>query len=329
MAKFIIKRILQTIPVLLLVILLVSALLAMAPGDPAVTVIGVNATQEEIDRFNEMHDLDKPFFERYFLYIYNIVAHGDFGTSYIGNRNVLDVLKSAFPVTLQLVLLATVFMVVIGIPLGVISAYKQYSIFDNIAQALSIAGVSIPGFWLALMLMQTFAVNMKVLPVSGWDGFDTMIMPAITVGLSGAASMMRITRSSMLDVIRQDYIRTARAKGQKEIVVVVHHMLRNSLLPIITVLGTTMGRLFGGCMAVETIFSIPGLSRQLISSIYSRDYPVVQGAVLLIAFICVVLNLLSDILYALVDPRIKSQFQGERKKRIKHGENGLAGGTAA
>ena len=125
----------------------------------------LDATQEEIDRFNEMHDLDKPFFERYFLYIYNIVAHGDFGTSYIGNRNVLDVLKSAFPVTLQLVLLATVFMVVIGIPLGVISAYKQYSIFDNIAQALSIAGVSIPGFWLALMLMQTFAVNMKVLPV--------------------------------------------------------------------------------------------------------------------------------------------------------------------
>lgn len=317
MGKFILKRVLQTIPVLLGVILLVSALLAMAPGDPATTVIGVNATPDEIARFNALHGLDKPFFQRYFLYIYNFIAHGELGTSYIGNRSVVSVLQSAFPVTLQLVLLSTLFMIVVGIPLGVISAYKQYSVFDNIAQTLSIAGVSIPGFWLALMLIITFAVNLGILPVSGWGGFSSRVMPAITVGLSGAASMMRITRSSMLDAIRQDYIKTARAKGQKESVVVVHHMLRNSLLPIITVLGTTMGRLFGGCMAVETIFSIPGLSRQLINSIYSRDYPVVQGAVLLIAFICVSLNLLSDILYALIDPRIKSQFQGKNTAKRK------------
>lgn len=323
MGRFILKRLLQTIPVLLGVIFLVSALLAMAPGDPAVTFLGINATEEAVAQFNETHGLDRPFLERYVSYVYNLVAKGDMGTSYIGNRSVVSVLKDAFPVTLQLVLLSTLFMIIIGIPLGVISAYKQYSVFDSVAQTLSIIGVSMPGFWLALLLIIRFSVKLGVLPASGWNGPASWIMPAITVGLSGAASMMRITRSSMLDVIRQDYIKTARAKGQKEIKVVLHHMLRNSLLPIITVLGTTMGRLFGGCMAVETIFSIPGLSRQLINSIYSRDYPVVQGAVLLIAFICVFLNLLSDILYSLVDPRIKSQFQkrsGKKKQALRKAE---------
>lgn len=315
MGKFIVKRILQTIPILLGVIFLVSALLAMAPGDPAVTFLGVNATEEEVARFHATHGLDKSFIERYFVYLYNLVFQGDLGNSYVGNRAVSSVLAGAFPVTLQLVLMATLFMVIVGIPMGIISAYKQYSIFDNIAQTVSIAGVSMPGFWLGLLLIIVFAVNLRILPASGWAGPKSWIMPAITVGLSGAASMMRITRSSMLDVIRQDYIKTARAKGQNEMVVVVHHMLRNSLLPIITVLGTTMGRLFGGCMAVETIFAIPGLSRQLINSIYQRDYPVVLGAVLLIAFICTTLNLVSDILYTLVDPRIKSQFQKKAPSR--------------
>lgn len=314
MIKFILKRILYTIPVLLGVTLLIFVLLSMAPGEPAITVLGATASEEDIAHFNEVNGLDKPLIVQYVRYLGGVLE-GNLGTSYVGGRSVTDILKDAFPVTLQLVLCATAFMVILGLPLGIISAYKQNSVLDNIAQTLGIIGVSMPGFWLGLMLIIEFAVNQKLLPPSGWSGPKSWILPAITVGLSGAASMMRITRSSMLDVIRQDYIRTARAKGQNEFVVVCHHMLRNALLPIITVVGTTMGSLFGGCMAVETIFSIPGLSRQLINSIYQRDYPVVQGAVLLIAAMCTVINLLVDIIYAMIDARIRSQYQNSGKKK--------------
>lgn len=317
MIRYIARRLLWMIPVLLGVSFLVFVLLAIAPGDPATTNLGQNASVEDIARFNQQNGLDLPIVTRYVRYLYRLLTQGDFGNSYSTTRPVRDLLMERLGVTLQLSLSSLFVVLLVGIPLGIISAIRQYSILDHAGQVLSLVFVSMPNFWLGILFIIFFAVNLKILPASGWNDMRYWILPALTSGLSGAAGMMRTTRSSMLDVTRQDYIKTARAKGQSEWVVVRHHMLRNALLPIITVIGTSIGMSLGNAMTVETIFSIPGLSKLMIDSIYKRDYPVVQGAVFLIALICTIINLLVDLAYAAIDPRIAIQFKNDGKRKIK------------
>ena len=325
MVKFIVKRLLWVIPVLLGASFLIFSLLHASPGDPAITSLGITATQEELDQFNEMHNLNDPLLVQYGKYIYNLAVKGDFGRSYRTNDSVLPRIQDAWPATMKMAGFASVIMILIGVPLGIQSAIRQYSIMDNFASVFGMAGVSMPNFWLGLQLMIIFALNLRWLPASGYSGFRYLILPAVTIGLAGAASLMRITRSSMLEVIRQDYIRTARAKGQSERVIIWHHMLRNSLLPIVTVVALQFVNLMGNAIVVETIFSIPGISKLMIDGINARDYPTVQGAVLVIAFICCIMNLLTDLIYAFIDPRVMAQYKNSgRKKRLTVGREVMA-----
>lgn len=306
------------IPVLLGVTLLVFLLLQMAPGDPAQIILGEDATKEEIEELRNEMGLNDPILIQFGRYVVKLVAEGDMGNSYRSGKPVLKSILERYPTTITLAVFGTVIMLVIGIPIGIISAVKQYSWLDNISVAIGMVGVSMPTFWLGLMLILIFSVKLRMLPASGFYGPAYWILPAATIGFHAAASLMRTTRSSMLECIRQDYVRTARAKGQKEIVVTVHHVLRNAMIPIITVAGMQFGVSLGGAMVVETIFAIPGLGKFIIEAINARDYPIVQGGVLMIALSYSVVNLLVDLLYAAVDPRIKSQFGGKHKvKKVK------------
>ncbi len=319
MLNYIIKRLFMMIPVLLGVTLLVFGLLHMAPGDPAAMVLGPDAEPEMMEKFNHEHYLDRPFLEQYFRYVLGLL-HGEMGNSYKNGRSVSTVLFERIGNTIQLGLSGVLLMLLIGIPLGIISAVKQYTILDNIAQVVGMIGVSLPAFWLALILIRKFALDLRWLPASGWYGPTYKILPALTLGITGAANMMRTTRSSMLDVVRQDYIDTARAKGQSEIKVITHHMLRNAMLPIITVAGNRIGRILGTGVAVESIFSIPGTSKLMIDSIYMRDYPIVQGAILLLAIMCSIINLVTDLIYAFVDPRMMSRVKSTNSIIRKKGQ---------
>lgn len=253
--------------------------------------------------------LDQPFLVQYGNYIKNLVLHFNIGTSYVTKQPVMTEIMSAAPSTLKLALSSMIVAVLIGIPVGVISAVKQYSIFDTVTMIFALIGISMPVFWLGLLLIILFAVKLQWLPAAGYSGFKYMILPAIALGAQSVSVFARMTRSSMLEVIRQDYIRTVRAKGQKEIVVILGHALRNALIPIITILGLQFGGLLGGAVLTESIFSIPGIGRLMVDSINMRDYPVVQGGVIFIAIGFSIVNLLVDLMYAYVDPRIKSQYR--------------------
>ncbi len=315
MGKYILKRILQMIPVLLGVIIVVFTILYLTPGDAAQTMLGTGATEEELAAMRAKLGTDQSYFVQLGRYIKNLVLHGDFGTSWVTGRSVTTELLERFPVTMRLAALSIIIAVILGVTAGVISAVKQYSGFDNVAQVVGLIGVSIPSFWLALMLIIIFSVNLKWLPSSGLDSPKSYILPAVALGLASAAMIMRMTRSSMLDVVRQDYIRTARAKGQKELVVIMKHALKNALIPIITVAGLQFGGLLGGSIAIESIFSIPGIGKFSVEAIKARNMPAVQGSVLLVAIAFSVINLVIDILYSFVDPRIRSQYQKSRKSK--------------
>ena len=311
------------IPVILGVTLVIFIMLALTPGDPARQILGPDATEEQVQELREELGLNDPLPIRYVRYLWDML-HGDLGTSYNSKQPVTKELLERFPTTLLLSILCTVVGAVIGIIFGIISAVKQYTIFDNISRVLALAGISIPSFWLGLMLVVVFSVNLKWLPPSGFYGPEYWVLPAITVGLVQAATVMRQTRSAMLDVVRQDYIRTAKAKGQTELKVVMSHALPNALIPIITVLGMQFGHGLGGAVISEQIFSIPGIGKLMVDSITARDYPVVQGGVLMIAISFTVVNLLVDILYAFIDPRIKALYVGKKTKTKKKVEKGAA-----
>lgn len=317
MLKYIIKRLLWVIPVLLGASLLIFTLLHFAPGKPSQVFLGSNATEEEIAAFNEKHGLDQPFFTQYFTYMKNIITKFDFGNSYKNNVAVSQRIKETYPVTFRLAISALLIMVAIGLPLGVLSAIKQYSILDNIASVLGMLGVSMPNFWLGLQLILLFAYRWQILPPSGFSSPKHYILPALTLGVAGAAALMRTTRSSMLEVIRQDYIKTVRAKGQKESVVIWRHMLKNAMLPIITSIAQRFCVIMGSSLVIENIFAIPGICKLMMESITLRDYIVVIGCVLTIAFTCSIVNLLTDLSYALIDPRIKAQFKNQSKRNKK------------
>lgn len=306
--KYIIRRILMLIPVLLGVTFIVFTLMYITPGDPARLSLGESAPESAVQELREEMGLNKPFLARYGNYIKDLVLHQDIGKSYVTKRPVMQELAASFPATLKLAGLSMLFAILLGIPIGIISAVKQYSWFDSITMIIALIGISMPVFWLGLLLIILFAVNLKWLPSSGFSSIKYMILPAVSLGAQSVAVITRMTRSSMLEVIRQDYIRTARAKGQREKIVVLKHALGNALIPIITVTGLQFGGLLGGAVLTETIFSIPGIGRLMVDSIKMRDFPVVQGGVLFIAIMFSIVNLLVDLLYAYVDPRIKSQY---------------------
>ena len=309
MIKYVLRRVMFLIPVLFGVTFIVFTLMYITPGDPAKLILGEQASAETIQALRQEMGLDQPYLVQYATYVKKAILHQDIGRSYVTNRPVMQEIMSVFPATFQLAIGAMLVAILIGIPVGIISAIKQYSIFDTVSMLIALLGVSMPVFWLGLLLIILFTVKLGWLPASGFTSFKHMIMPALALGAMTAAIVTRMTRSSMLEVIRQDYIRTARAKGQRESVVVLKHALGNALIPIIAVIGLQFGHLLGGAVLTESIFSIPGVGRLMVDSIKMRDFPVVQGGVLFIALSFSLINLLVDLLYAYVDPRIRSQYK--------------------
>lgn len=302
------------VPVLLGVILVVFIMNHISPGNPARILAGENASEEAVAALTEELGLNDPLYIQFFNYVKGIVTKFDLGTSYQTGRPVIDELMDRFPTTAKLALLSICISAVVGISLGIISAVKQNTIIDHLSTGFALLGVSMPAFWAGMMLILVFAIYLKWLPVSGIDGWKNWIMPAFTSSMVGMATITRMTRSSMLDVICQDYIVTARAKGLSEQIIVVKHALKNALIPIITVLGIQLGTMLGGAVLTESVFSVPGLGKFMVDSIKNRDYPVVQGGVLLLAIVFSLANLIVDIIYAYVDPRIKSQYDRGKKR---------------
>jgi len=309
MHKYILRRLLMLIPVILGVTFIIFTMMYFTPGDPARIMLGEAAAEADVIRLRAELGLDDPFLVQFGRYVKDAVVHQDIGRSYTTKRPVLELIMTRFPSTLNLAALGIMVAVIIGIPTGIISATKQYSLFDNVAMVVALLGVSMPNFWQGLMMILVFSVYLGWLPSSGFNTPAHMVLPALTIGTSTAAIITRMTRSSMLEVIRQDYIRTARAKGQVESKVINRHALKNALIPIITVIGLQFGYLLGGAVLTESIFAVPGVGRLMVDSIRSRDFPVVQGGVLFIAVTFSFVNLIVDILYAFVDPRIRSQYK--------------------
>ena len=317
LARYIIKRVLWMIPVVFGAILIVFLINRLSPGDPVAAQLGGSYTQEQYDRVEHELGLDKPVTVQFYEYIKGIVTRFDLGTSYQTKRSVTTEIMSRFPTTLKLALIGCLITVVLGLLFGIISATRQYSVAAYGVTVFSLVFASIPGFWLGLMMILLFALKLRWLPASGITSWKGWIMPSIAVGLSSVASITRLTRSSMLDVIRQDYIRTARAKGQTEGVIVRKHALKNAFIPIITTIGFQLGMLIAGSVVVEAIFNIPGLGTLTTAAVNNQDYPVIQGCVLILSFVVCVLNLIVDILYGFIDPRIMAQYTSGKRKRKK------------
>ncbi len=303
MFVYLIRRLLQMIPVLLGVILVVFLIMQMVPGDPAVLLAGEGASAETIANIRTQLGLDQPVMVQYFHYVTDVFA-GDLGTSLRSNLPVFDEIMARLPATIELAIASIFVTIVLGMIAGIISATKQYSAADITIMIVALLGVSLPSFWLGLSLIYYFSVKLHLLPVAGWGTWKHVILPATTLGAGGAAIVARMTRSSMLDVVRQDYIRTAKAKGLRETVIVYKHALKNALIPIITVVGLQFGYLLGGTVLVESVFAINGLGRLIVDAIRMRDLPVVQGGVLIASIIFVFVNLLVDVLYRYFNKRI-------------------------
>lgn len=304
MLSYIARRLLQMIPTLIGVSLLCFIIIHSVPGNPAHLIAGVDATAEEIQIVTERLGLDRPLYEQYGSYVWGLLQ-GDLGTSLRSDRPVAEEILSRFPNTMLLTLLSVVIMVIIGLFAGVISATKPNSIQDNSAMMVSLFGISMPVFWSGIMLILVFSYYLQWLPSGGSSQFKHYILPALALGLSSSAVLARLTRSSMLEVIHQDFIRTARAKGVREKLVIYKHTLKNALIPIITIIGLEFGHLLGGAVLTETVFSMNGLGRYIIQSIQFRDYPAIQGSILFVAALFVIVNLVVDLCYGSVDPRIR------------------------
>ena len=311
MRKYVLKRILMMLLLLLGMTFIVFSSLYIAPGDPAEMVAGVSATPEDIEKVRVALGLDKSFFVQYFTYLKNLVTL-NLGTSYTSRQPIVDEIAVRLPFTINLACSSMLLSVVIGIPCGIISALKKDKLADNIITTGALIGISIPNFLFGVLLVYVFAVKLRWLPTSGmthyfWTptGFKQAILPSIALASNSVATFIRIGRSSMLDVLQSDYIRTARSKGLKQSVIVVVHALRNALIPILTQLGTTFGSLLGGAMITERVFVINGIGSYMIDGITKRNYPVVQSTVLIVAAMFILINLIVDLVYSAVDPRIK------------------------
>jgi peptide/nickel transport system permease protein len=295
-----------TIPVVIGVSIIVFSIIRMIPGDPARAIAGVQATPEFIEQVRVRYALDRPLHVQYGLFVSSLVR-GDLGQSTFSRRPVAVEIRERFPRTLTLASVSLLIATLVGVSAGIISATRRNSLFDNASMLVALVGVAAPVFWMALMLQLLFSVQLRWLPATGLGTWRHLVLPSITLGMASAALMARITRSSMLDVLRQEYITTARAKGLNERIIVYKHALKNALIPVVTVLGLQFGILLGGAVLTETVFAWPGVGRLLVDAILRRDYPVVQGTVLLLAFLFVLINLVVDIIYAFLDPRIHYQ----------------------
>lgn len=332
MIRYLIKRILWVIPTLIGVSLLVFSMLHLTPGEPALAILGEHATAESIEKFNKEMGLDKPLTEQYINFVKKALK-GDFGISLKSKQPVLTEFKERFFATAELAVVAMLFAVILGIAMGIISAVYRYSKFDFLATFVSLMGVSMPVFWLGLMLIYLFSIYLGVLPVSGRIGYefyideitgfyliDTLLakdypafidalkhilMPAFVLGTIPMAIIARMSRASMSGVLKEDYIKTARAKGLSGIRVILIHALKNALIPVITIIGLMMGTLLGGAILTESTFSWPGIGKWLVNAVNQRDFPIIQGATLIIALIYITINLITDILYAVVNPKIR------------------------
>jgi len=292
------------IPVILGISLIIFTVVRVIPGDPAYILAGPHATQEQMDQIRAQLGLDKHPVTQYFIFLKHLFQ-GDLGTSTRTGLPVIREIMTRFPNTLVLALASILLATVFGVTIGIIAGVKQNSKFDYLSMLVALLGLSMPVFWLGLMLMLLFSIQLGWFPAVGADSLKHIVLPAITLGANSTAIIARMTRSSMLEVIRLDYIRTARAKGLAEKVVISRHALKNALIPVVTVIGLQTGTLLGGAVLTEIVFAWPGIGRLLVEAILSRDYPVVQGVVLLIATVFIFVNLIVDILYSYLDPRIR------------------------
>ncbi|KAF0818975.1 MULTISPECIES: nickel ABC transporter permease [unclassified Cytobacillus] len=301
---FLMRRLVQIVPVLLGVTLMVFLIMQMVPGDPAVLVAGEGATDEQVEAIRHDLGLDQPLALQYLSYVGDVVK-GDFGESIRTSRPVLDEILVRLPITLELAFWSIVITVVLGVLFGIIAATKQNSFTDVGLMMVALLGVSLPNFWLGLMLIIYFSVGLQWFPVAGWGTFSHIILPAITLGTGGAAIVARMTRASMLEVIRQDYIRTAKAKGVRQRLIIYKHALKNALIPVITVVGLQFGALLGGTVLTESVFAINGVGRLIIDAIRMRDLPLVQGSILFVSVLFVIVNLLVDLSYRFLNKRVE------------------------
>lgn len=312
MIRFIIRRLAQVIPLLLVMSAVVYVATTHLPGDPAVTIVGLESSPEERARAREEYGLDDPVIVQYGRWL-GAVSQGDFGRSLRTREPVVEMLADRAPVTIQLTLLAMLLATVVGIPAGVVAGRMRGSAVDSIVSTLSLVAVAIPFFWLGILLILLFSIVLGWLPPSGYVPFfedpignlRLMFLPAVTVGLAMAALVMRQTRSAVLQVQSDDFVRTARAKGVRNHRLIVGHVLPNALIPVMTVVGLQTGALLGGAIVTERVFSLPGIGSMLVDGIFNRDFPVIQGAMLFIIICVLIVNLVTDLLYALVDPRVR------------------------
>ena len=317
MVRYFLKRLLWMIPIILAVAIIVFTLMTFCPGDPAQIILGSTALEEDLQAKRVELGLTDPYFVRLAKFLSDTFIRFDLGTSWTNGVKIVDSIKERLPRTITLTLVTAVISFGVGIPLGVTAAVHQNKWQDHASMVIALLGVSIPNFWLALMFVLLFAVKLKILPVSGVGGLKYYILPALA-GCSGAiAAMARQSRSSMLDVIRSDYITTARAKGVPERQVINKHALKNAMIPIITVMGNQIGRMLGGVMILETIFVIPGMGTLIINGVNNRDYPVVQTGAIFLAIVFSLVMLLVDMAFAAVDPRIKAQYSNSAKRKVK------------
>ncbi len=312
MVKYVIKRMLLMIPILFMVIFIVYFLLDLAPGNPGQIILGETASMEAIEALNEELGYNDPFIVRFFNYIKNLVVNKNFGNSWRTDRDVMGEVLVRFPTTFRLAAFGVLLATLIGVPIGIVSAVKQYSAVDNISRVLAMLLAAFPPFWLGMLMILLFALKLDWLPPSGISTPQHYILPIITIAIPQAATLLRFSRSTMLETIRQDYIRTARAKGVPERTVILRHGLRNALLPIVTVLGDTFGRLLGGVVIIEAVFAIPGMGQFALNAILMKDVPQVMAAVIFLSAVFCLIMLVVDVLYIFIDPRIKSTYTSRK-----------------
>ena len=315
MLKYILKRLLLLIPILIGVSIIIFVLKTITPGDPARQILGNTATEEQVQAKRDELGLNDPVVVQYFNYIGGIILRGDFGESYRTGEPVLKEIGPRLWTSTKITIGAVIMGAVVGIALGIISALKKYTWADSSVLVVSMFFQSVPEFVVGLVLIMIFAVNLHLLPASGIETAKGYIMPMLCIGLSSVASYTRITRSSMLEVLSEDYIRTARAKGQTEANITARHALRNAMIPVAQSIGTNLGNAIGGGMVLETVFGVPGVGKYIVDSILQRNYPCVLGAALVIAFVLTVINLLVDVSFVLIDPRLKTTIISSGAKK--------------
>ena len=311
MGRYLIRRLVTLIPLVILVAVIAFTLVRLTPGDPAAIVAGPDATPEEVARIRSSMGLDEPLPVQFFTWTKQIVR-GDLGNSIVQGQPVLEMILQRAQPTLVLAVVGGVFSIILGIPLGVIAAVKHNSLIDRSLMSFAIVGLSIPNFWLGLLLVLTFSIRFPIFPPAGFETLQEgglsamryMILPGIAIGASNAAFLARMVRSSMLDVLRQDYVRTARAKGLRERIVIYRHALRNAMIAPLTIIGLLVANLASGTVIIEIVFNVPGAGRMLINSVARRDYPIMQGIILITALIYIFANLIVDLLYGVLDPRV-------------------------